>query len=98
MEDDDYTLDITNIDGTISTISIDTSDHSWISINDTIDLSNITLDRVVFEDSMPDPEEIKRMCEEYPALDKAYENFKTIYKMVHQDWRGKQDAKQDGLF
>jgi hypothetical protein len=30
------------------------------------------------------------MCKEYPALAKAYENFKTIYKMVHQDWKGKQ--------
>lgn len=98
MEDDEYTLDITSMDGTISTISIDISDHSWISINDTIDLSNITFDRVMFEDRMPDPEELKQMCEEYPALEKAYENFKTVYKLVHQDWRGKQDQDNATLF
>ena len=119
---DEYTLDLTNIDGTMDTItstdssissigdiwsdtnSIDTTytvDSSWSNISDyiidtdTIDLSNITFDRVMFEDDMPDPQEIKRMCEEYPALEKVYENFKTVYKMVEQDWRGKQ--KDDEL-
>tara|TARA_B110000240_G_scaffold180088_1_gene210818 strand:+ start:584 stop:883 length:300 start_codon:yes stop_codon:yes gene_type:complete len=38
-----------------------------------------------------DIEEIEQMCEEYPALDKAYENFRTIYRMVEQDWKGKQN-------
>lgn len=97
MEDDEYTLNITSIDGTISTITIPES-HDWISISDTIDLSNITFDRVIFEDHMPNPEELKRMCEEYPALEKAYENFKIVYKMVHQDWRGKQDQDSATLF
>lgn len=98
MEDDDLTLDITSIeDGTISTITIPAS-YDWISIDGTIDLSNITFDRVMFEDCMPDPEELKRMCEEYPALEKAYENFKIVYKMVHQDWRGKQDQDSATLF
>ena len=122
MEDDEYTLDLTNIDGTVDTITItntpisigdiwiDTTtmsdtiysvDSSWTNINDIvtdisgdIDLSRITFDRVMFEDDMPDPQEIKRMCEEYPALEKVYENFKTVYKMVEQDWRGKQDAEK----
>lgn len=31
---------------------------------------------------------IDTMCEEYPALAKAYKNFKTIYTMVEQDWKG----------
>lgn len=57
--------------------------------------STITFDRVMFEDDMPDPQEIKRMCEEYPALEKAYENFKTIYTMVQQDWKGKQDDDEE---
>ena len=120
---DEYTLDLTNIDGTVDTITItnnnissigdiwidtnsmDTTynvDSSWTSIGDIItdvtgeiDLSRITFDRVMFEDDMPDPQEIKRMCEEYPALEKVYENFKTVYKMVEQDWRGKQ--KDDEL-
>ena len=38
-------------------------------------------------------EQIKEMCTEYPALSKAYDNFKMIYEMVLQDWKGKQDVK-----
>jgi len=26
------------------------------------------------------------MCEEYPALNQAWENFRTMYEFVHQDW------------
>lgn len=73
-----------------------TTDSSWLSIGDltadTIDLSNIDInDLVEFEDSMPSVAKIEDMCNDYPALEKAYENFKTIYKMVHQDWKGRQD-------
>lgn len=116
---DEYTLDLTNIDGTTDTITITSLDTSDYTINlddymvDTIDISsisvgdvnldwqhisNITFDRVMFEDDMPDPQELKEMCEEYPALEKVYENFKTVYKMVEQDWRGKQDSDEDTLF
>jgi hypothetical protein len=77
-----------------STFTVDINDI----FTDTIDISNITFDRVMFEDDMPDPQELKRMCEEYPGLEKAYENFKTVYKMVEQDWRGKQDTDEDSLF
>jgi hypothetical protein len=44
----------------------------------------------IFQDYLPTVREIENMCEEYPALEKAYENFKTIYKMVEQDYKGKQ--------
>ena len=119
MEDEEYSIDLTNMDGTIDTITItslgtsdytinlddyivDTIDISSITIgdinNDWQHISNITFDRVMFEDDMPDPQELKRMCEEYPGLEKAYENFKTVYKMVEQDWRGKQDAANGSVF
>ena len=38
-------------------------------------------------------EQIKEMCAEYPALSKAYDNFKMIYEIVLQDWKGKQDVE-----
>ena len=47
-----------------------------------------------FETFIPDIREIEEMCREYPGLDKAYENFKTFYKLVEQDWRGKQKNKK----
>jgi hypothetical protein len=82
---DDYMVDTIDI-STITTSILDPAydvNLDWAT--------GITFDRVMFEDDMPDPQEIKRMCEEYPALEKVYENFKTVYKMVEQDWRGKQD-------
>jgi hypothetical protein len=39
---------------------------------------------------MPSVAKVEDMCRDYPGLEKAYENFKTIYKMVEQDWIGKQ--------
>jgi len=87
----DYIIDINSV----TTSTIDTT--SWdltFSDDNTIDLDNLTItlnEPVEFEDNMPDVAKVEDMCNDYPALRKAYENFKTIYKMVHQDWQGKQD-------
>jgi hypothetical protein len=104
MDNDEYTIDISSIGGTV-TISSDmlssstiTWDDSWVTNDGTIDLDslNITLDNPIeFEDHMPDVAKVEDMCNDYPALRKAYENFKTIYKMVHQDWQGRQDSQND---
>ena len=84
---------------TISNVYFDTrnniiSNHDWIQIGDidlnTINISSLGTAGQLFKDHMPDPAELEKMCEEYPGLDKAYENFKTFYKLVEQDWRGKQ--------
>jgi hypothetical protein len=37
----------------------------------------------------PDFREVEKMCKEYPALEKALENFKTIYEMVKDDYASK---------
>ena len=84
------TIDISGISTTIdSTTTIDTS-----AFDDLVSLDDITLtinDPVEFEDQMPDVSKVEDMCNDYPALAKAYENFKTIYAMVHQDWKGRQE-------
>lgn len=90
------------IDTTTMNTNVYTIDNNWISVGDltadTIDLSNITINTPVeFEDTMPDVAKIEDMCNDYPGLRKAYENFKAVYKMVHQDWQGRQDA-EDQLF
>jgi hypothetical protein len=97
----DTTTDVTyNVgDITITGDSLAAYDGmSWTSINDlTIDTINLDdiMKPVEFEDHMPDVAKVEDMCNEYPALAKAYENFKSIYKIVHQDWVGKQ--KKDEL-
>ena len=87
-----HTIDISNITGS----TIDTTiDFDWL--ND--DSINITLNEPVeFEDHMPDVAKVEDMCNDYPALAQAYEKFKTIYAMVHQDWQGRQDAENEPPF
>ena len=96
---DAYTTTTVNTgDITLSTGNTSLYDgNTWVDISslttDTIDLSNltITLDNPIeFEDTMPDVSIVEYMCNEYPALAKLYENFKRIYKMVHQVWVCKQ--------
>jgi len=74
----------------ISSITVDTVDLSGI-----VDDSDYTItwgvEEVEFEDKMPSVAKIEDMCNDYPALAKAYENFKSIYALVHQDWKGRQD-------
>ena len=90
------------------TTGTDTIDISSLTV-DTLNLDNITWQQtepysitlnepVEFEDNMPSIAKVEDMCNDYPALRKAYENFKTIYKMVHQDWQGRQDAEDDWPF
>jgi bifunctional ADP-heptose synthase (sugar kinase/adenylyltransferase) len=38
------------------------------------------------------PSEVERMCKEYPALEKVWRNFKAVYDMVQQDYKGKKEA------
>lgn len=80
-------------------ITIDISDTTYSDITYTIDTGSeytfntsdytVSLDpEVEFENSMPSAHRINEMCKHYPALNKAWENFKTIYKMVDQDYKG----------
>jgi len=111
MNDDEYTFtfDSTGETGTIdvysepvSTITLSgmndttvTIDPGLYTIDDTIDLSSITISAIPFTDTMPDLDRVLSMCEEYPALNKSFETFKTIYKMCEQDYKGK--LKERGL-
>lgn len=72
-----------------------------ISIDDSVDLSTISITDInssIFnwhEDTRIDVNEVEKMCKEYPALAKVYENFKTVYDLVKQDWKGKKDAENN---
>lgn len=72
--------DITNVSIANSNLEdyfINTSTVNW----------NVTA--TPFVNCMPDLHRVHEMCEEYPSLAKAFENFKTVYAMVDQDWKGK---------
>ena len=111
MENDDYTIDLSNMDGTTDTITITGTsdmDSSWVSVGDittstididsiisddqiTFDWENIKITPTLWTETLPDVDTLSAMCNEYPALAKAYENFKTVYKLVEQDYKGKQE-------
>lgn len=40
---------------------------------------------IEWEDCFPDFNKVKKLCENNPGLSKAYENFKTIYKLVESE-------------
>lgn len=81
------TINVANPVYTISSSSTVNTTYTYDPINSI----NITgLDGVEWIDTLPDLDKVEEMCREYPGLDKAFENFKTVYKMVEQDWLGKQ--------
>lgn len=92
--DNEDTIKISNIN--ISAITLDTMvsiDYVNWDNNDTIDLDSIQFPVAVeWQHEFPAFHRVEEMRKEYPALERAYENFKTIYTLVEQDWIGKQKS------
>tara|TARA_B100000900_G_scaffold415754_1_gene447033 strand:+ start:4718 stop:5047 length:330 start_codon:yes stop_codon:yes gene_type:complete len=74
------------LDSNISTCTVDL---------DTLQNEPYVFEDVVFADTLPDIHRVHEMCKLYPALNKAYEQFKLIYKMTEQDYNGK--LKEEGF-
>jgi len=102
MSDDDYiTITVGNHDSNDpETISIslddtygatttywDSNETNTINIGDW----NLSGDFGVIDNSIK-PNEVESMCKEYPALEKVWRNFKAVYDMVQQDYKGKKEA------
>ena len=94
--DDNYTFDIDDLTvDTIDISSIAASPVSTITLEDSHWADSIVWEQTEFEDTMPSVAKVEDMCKDYPALAQAYENFKTIYTLVHQDWKGKNDKDEE---
>jgi hypothetical protein len=64
--------------------------------NDTFSISSIDDYNISWPESTSiNPDEVERMCKEYPALEKTWRNFKATYDLVKQDWKGKQDGEDE---
>jgi hypothetical protein len=106
MEDDTITIDLNNTYGTTTTYWAGDSvtDVVYSGSNDgtfTIDINDLTSDTIDIGDwklsgdfgaISINPHEVEKMCKEYPALEKVWRNFKTVYDMVQQDYKGKKQA------
>ena len=83
---------ITTTINSTSTDTIDISDYTTSSDDQiSFDWDNINIVPTLWTDALPDVVTVNNMCAEYPALAKAYENFQTVYKLVEQDYKGKQE-------
>ena len=85
---------ITTISGIYDTPTVDISDILSSDDQISFDFDNIKIVPTLWKEALPDIHTVNNMCEEYPALAKAYENFQTVYKLVEQDYKGK---KEDDL-
>jgi len=80
---------ITNC-GTISISSICPSNYNY---TDTFNTSSMFSWGEEWTDKFPDWQRVKEMCEEYPGLKIAYEKFKTVYKLVKDDYDTTKDKR-----
>jgi len=86
---DDYVLDISSI----STSSMADSVYT-VSGTDTFTINTDINSDWIIDTGLNNinTNEVERMCKEYPALEKVWRNFKSVYDMVKQDYKGKQEA------
>ena len=79
-----------------------TSSSYTIGNIETIDLSSIEsfstftdFYKEEFDGRFPDYERVQEMCKEYPGLEIAYRKFKEVYKMVKEDFDGKERERRE---
>ena len=105
--DDTITLDVgdytINLDATVGTTTTylandRITDVVYSGTNDDSFIVDMNEHTVSFEDlywgnnNKIDPDEVSKMCKEYPGLEKVWRNFKSVYDMVKQDYEGKKKA------
>ena len=77
----DSITDVVHSDSNDGTFTVDLNDYTTA-----IDIGWI------YNNMNINPSEVERMCKEYPALEKVWRNFKSVYDMVKQDYEGKKKA------
>ena len=102
------TIDLGNIDGltvggvsnsattywagdSVTDITFDSSTSDGTFTIDTSTMDTVGLDWIYERHSLS-ISEVESMCKEYPALEKVWRNFKSVYDMVKQDYEGKKNA------
>jgi len=103
---DTYTIDLGDINmGTTTTywagdsvtdVTMSTGDGTFtLTNNDTITIGGYDTDIStdwIYNYNQIDPSKVERMCKQYPALEKVWRNFKSVYDMCKQDYEGKKKA------
>ncbi len=85
------TMYYTTSTGTVSTITVDPN-YNVIDRSSAWDTYGDWFKRLKeFEDTMPELTKIKEMCTMYPAMDKAFENFKAVYDLIKDDYEARKN-------
>ena len=97
MNDEDKTFSITldedYLTDTGSEYIFNINDITIGSNTDTITLNTGSSGEVYnILDKFIDPDQVENMCKEYPALSKVWRNFKSVYDMTLQDYKGKKET------
>jgi hypothetical protein len=97
MNDEDKTFSITldedYLTSTGSEYTFNMNDITFGSATDTITLDTSSSGEVYnLLDKFIDPDQVENMCKEYPALSKVWRNFKSVYDMTLQDYKGKKET------
>ena len=86
------TLDEDYLTATGSEYTFNMNDITIGTTNNTITLDSGSSGEVYnILDKFIDPDQVEEMCKEYPALSKVWRNFKSVYDMTLQDYKGKKD-------
>ena len=96
MNDEDKTFSITldedYLTDTGSEYTFNMNNITFGSATDTITLDTGSSGEVYnLLDKFIDPDQVENMCKEYPALSKVWRNFKSVYDMTLQDYKGKKE-------
>ena len=98
MGDEQFKFDFGHEDPITITLDEDyvtsTGSEYTFNVSDTIDTADLSWD---FGNKI-DPDRVEKMCGEYPALKKAWDNFYSIYRMVDQDYKGNYEVDDDNPF
>ena len=90
--DDTYGTTTTYMVGdSVSDITFDTSTYDDTFTIDTNTVDTVNIDWI-YNNMNIDPDRVERMCKEYPALEKVWRNFKSVYDMCKQDYEGREKA------
>ena len=104
LSDDTITINLDDTYGTTTTYWAGDSVTDIVltdsnSSNGTFTIDTGTMDNAgligldwIYERHSLSISEVESMCKEYPALEKTWRNFKSMYDMVKQDYQGKKDA------
>ena len=89
---DSYTITLDNTEYGNSDLTFDTSyDGTFTIDSNTINTVSVNTDWL-YNNMIIDPDEVEKMCKEYPSLEKVWRNFKSVYDMVKKDYEGKKKA------